>query len=118
MIAAEIEILAHGHVAEQLARLRALHDAATRDRRAANAFQIARAVANGSVIRHESGNRIEERRLARAVQSDDRYEFAFALMHVHAIERARLAVQHADALDLKNRRLVAHDFRATLACLD
>ena len=39
MLAAEVEVLAHAHLAEQLARFRALHEAAARDLRGAGAAQ-------------------------------------------------------------------------------
>src|SRR6185312_17486705 len=99
VLAAEVEILAHAHIAEELARLRALHDTAARDRAGGPAGEAVAAEADLARIGNEAGDRVEERGLARAVQADDGDELAFLDVDAHLLERLRLAVEHADVLD-------------------
>ncbi len=99
VLAAEIEVLAHRHVAEQLARLRALDDAAARDRSGRHAAQRAIAETDRPRVRHEAGDGVEERRLAGTVEADDRHELSLANVDRDVVERLRLVVEDAHAVD-------------------
>src|SRR5215469_4280514 len=118
MLAAEIEILAHAHVAEQLARLRALHDAAASDGGGARSGEAAAAEADRAAVRHEPGDGVEERGLAGAVEPDDRDELAFAYLDVDSVERLRLAVENAHIGDVEQRRGSGRDAPALRRRLD
>src|ERR1700690_4199955 len=106
MLAAEIEIFAHAHLAEQLPRFRALHDAASRDTGRTDAAQFFAVPDNFTGVRQKTRNGIEQRGLAGAIEADDRDEFALVHMDRNAVQRLRLAIMDADVLDLQQRRLV------------
>src|SRR5579883_1278144 len=106
MLAAEIEILLHRHVAEELARLGTLDDAAARDRRRAQAAEALIVPADLALMRHEARDRVEKRRLAGAVQTHHRDELALMDMERDALKRLRLAVEHADIAHLQDRHLI------------
>ena len=56
-------------------------------------------------IGNEARDGVEQRRLAGAVQSDDRDEFALMHMERDVLQRLRLAIDDAQVLDLEERRL-------------
>src|SRR5580700_8124074 len=109
MSAAEIEVLAHAHVDEQFARLGTMHDACSGDGTGGQLPQVAVAETDRALVGHEPGYRVEERGLAGAVKADDRHAFPLPDVDVDAVERAGLAIEDLEALDLQQcRRGRAH----------
>src|SRR5947209_12974836 len=106
MLAAEIEVLAHAHLAEQFARFRAVHYAAARDLRRTDAAQPFAVADDLAAVGQEAGNRVEQRGLAGAVEAYDGHELALMDVDGDVLQRLRLAVMHADILDLQQRHLV------------
>src|SRR6185437_982075 len=118
MLAAEVEILAHAHFAEELARLRALHDAAAGNGSGARPGEAPSPEADRAAVRHEPGDGIKECRLAGAVESDDRDEFALAHLDVDPIERLRLTIENAYIGDVEQWRCSGRDAPALRRRLD
>ena len=80
MAAAELEIFAHAHMAEQLAGFRAMHHAGAGDLRRRQSLEVLPGKADRAAVRHEPGDGVEQRGLAGAVEPDDGDEFV--LLHV------------------------------------
>ena len=118
MLPGKIEVFAHRHLAEKLARFGTVNDAAARDRTGGHAAQRSLAEADFARIGDEAGNRVEERGLAGAVQTDDGNEFALAHIDRDFFERLRLAVEDAHPFDLEKRRPFAGRRIAPLRRLD
>src|SRR5262249_4712112 len=76
VLAAEIEILADRHVAEELARLGTLRDAAAGDRGGAEAAQRLALAADLAGVGQEAGDGVEQGRLAGTVEPHHRDELA------------------------------------------
>ncbi len=106
MLSAEVEIFPHAHFAEQFARFRTLHEAAAGDLRRAGAAQFLAVADDLAGIGQEAGNGVEQRGFSGAVEADDGNEFTLMNMDRDVFERLRLAVVHADVLDLQQRHLV------------
>src|SRR5690348_18290247 len=106
MLPAKVEIFAYRHLAEQLARFRALHEAAAGDLRRCRAAQLLAVARDLAAVGQEARDGVEQCGLAGAVETDDRDELALMDVDRDVLQRLRLAVEHADILDLEQRHLV------------
>src|SRR5580700_1667411 len=104
MLAAEVEIFAYRHIDEQLAAFGALHDALARDGRRGEPAQRSALAADVARIGQKAGDGVEQRGLFVKGHSDHRDEFAGMDVDRDVVERLRLAVMHADILDLEEWR--------------
>src|SRR3954467_6600462 len=106
MLAAEIQILAHGHFPEQLSRFRTMYDPAAGDLRRAGAAQLFTIVQDFTAVWQKSGNRIEERGLPGTIQADHRDEFTLMNMDANVLQRLRLAVADTDIVHLQQGNFI------------
>src|SRR4051794_10449417 len=99
MLAAEVEVLPNGHVAEEFACLRAVDDTVARDRRTGPPSERGARPDDVAGIRHEAGDGVEQRGLSGTIQADHGHELALVDVDRHALERLRLAVMDRKILD-------------------
>src|SRR6185312_16216389 len=100
------EVFLDAQIAEQFAPFRTLHEAVSRDAASGQAAEVLAAKLDFARVGDEPRHRVEQRRLAGAVQADDRDEFALADIERDLVERLSLAIEDADVLDLEQGRLV------------
>ena len=105
-VGAEHEVLAHGQLAEDAAALGHQRDAGLDDlmRRQRRQFAAAEGDRPAGKVRHQAGDRLEERALAGAVGAEDHHHLAAADVEVDVDEREVFAVGGGDAGEPKHRR--------------
>src|SRR5262249_47342442 len=112
-VAAEHEVLVHGHLREQAARLREVADAQADDLVRPASRDISTVERDAPRGGHEiAERRLEKRRLAGAIGTDDADDRAVGHPECRRLDDLELAVAGTDALKLEHRYSRAQPVRA------
>ena len=113
--AREAQVLGDGQRRERALAARHLHDAAARDLVGRRVRHVAPVEHDGAVRRlDQTGDRLQQRRLAGAVGAEQRDDLAFVDLEVHAEQHLHAVVVHVDVADEEQLHLALLALQASL----